>query len=111
MPVWIYTLIPVAAMVLGAGIATWRRPGVAVTSGIQHLAAGVVFAAAAGELLPDLKDAHSPGVVLIGGLAGVAVMLIVKRLGSRAKGAGGLVAVTGVDIFDCDDGRAPDYGG
>lgn len=99
MPVWLYTLIPVAAMILGAAVTIWRRPGPAMTSGVQHLAAGVVFAAAAGELLPDLKRAHSPGIVLIGGLCGVAVMLIVKQLGKRAKGQGGLVAITAVDIF------------
>ena len=99
MPVWLYTLIPVAAMISGAAFTIWRRPGPAMASGIQHLAAGVVFAAAAGGLLPDLKRAHAPGIVLIGGLCGVAVMLVVKQLGKRAEGQGGLVAVTAVDIF------------
>lgn len=32
-----------------------RRPGPKLTSGLQHLAAGAVFAAVAGEVLPDLR--------------------------------------------------------
>ena len=52
-------LFPVGAAALGAGVAAWRRPGPQLTSGIQHFAAGVVFAALAGEVLPDLRRAGS----------------------------------------------------
>lgn len=51
------TLVPAAVTVLGAAIATWRRPNALMTSALQHFAAGVVFAAAAVEILPNLKHA------------------------------------------------------
>ena len=56
---WIYTLIPVAAAIMGATVAAYRRPGPVLASAIQHFAAGVVFAAAAGETLPSLKHGTS----------------------------------------------------
>ncbi|KMO27665.1 transporter, partial [Methylobacterium variabile] len=55
MQAWIYTLIPAATAVIGAAVAVNLRPGPILVSAIQHFAAGVVFAAAAGEILPDLK--------------------------------------------------------
>lgn len=97
--VWLYTLIPAAATVFGAGIAVWRRPGPMTASAVQHLAAGVLFAAVAGEILPDLKHQQSPGAVIAGGLLGVAVMLLVKRLGERVKGPAGLIATVGIDVL------------
>ena len=51
---WLYTLVPVTAAVLGATVAAVARPRPVLVSAVQHLAAGVVFAAAAGEILPDL---------------------------------------------------------
>ena len=50
----VLVLFPIAAAGVGAGVAGWRPPGTKVTSGVQHFAAGVVFAAVAGEVLPDL---------------------------------------------------------
>lgn len=47
---------PVAASGIGAGIAVLRPPGPRVVSAIQHFAAGVVIAALAGEVLPDLRN-------------------------------------------------------
>lgn len=99
MQAWAYTLIPAVAAILGAAIATNLRPGPVLVSAIQHFAAGVVFAAAAGEILPDLKHAGSPWAMLVGGALGVAAMLLVKSLGKRASGPIGLMAVTGIDIL------------
>jgi len=48
-------LFPVGAAAAGAALAAWRAPGEKVTSGVHHFAAGVVFAAVAGEILPDLR--------------------------------------------------------
>jgi len=76
-----------------------RQPGPAVTSAVQHLAAGVLFAAVAGEILPDLKHQQSPIAVIVGGALGVALMLLVKRLGEKAKGSVGLIATVGIDIL------------
>ena len=98
MSAWAYTLIPALATVLGAAVAAVRQPGPAVTSAVQHLAAGVLFAAVAGEILPDLKHQQSPIAVIVGGALGVALMLLVKRLGEKAKGSTGLNATVGIDI-------------
>jgi zinc transporter, ZIP family len=99
MQAWSYTLIPAAAAVLGAAVAVRLRPGPVLVSAIQHFAAGVVFAAAAGEILPDLKHAGSAWSTLIGGAVGVAAMLGVRTMERRAKGPVGLMTVTGIDIL------------
>lgn len=95
-PAWIYTLIPAGAAVLGA-IAF--KPGPALVSAIQHFAAGVVFAAAASEILPDLKHAGAALPLAIGGAIGVAIMLAVKRLEEVTKGPIGLLTTIGIDIL------------
>lgn len=95
----VFTLAPVLAAVTGAGITAWRRPGPLLVSAIQHFAAGVVFAAAAGEILPDLKHAGAVWPVMIGGGAGIVVMLLVQSLEARVSGPVGLLATIGVDIF------------
>lgn len=94
----LYTLFPAAATVTGAAVALYRRPGDATMRIIHHFTAGIVFAAAATEILPDLKQ-QSPWAVLLGGAAGVLLMLLVRRLGERAQGPIGFVAAVGVDIF------------
>jgi ZIP family zinc transporter len=94
-----YTLIPVFAAVAGSLYAAIRRPGPNAISAVQHFAAGVVFAAAAGELLPGLMHRGSPVATIVGGAVGIAVMLAVKALGGRLKGPFALVTVVGVDIL------------
>ena len=47
-----YTIMPVAAVIVGAVVSLLRTPGARFISAMQHLAAGVVFAAAATEILP-----------------------------------------------------------
>ncbi len=46
----ILVAFPISAAAIGSGLAAWRRPGSTMTSAIQHFAAGVVFAAVAGEI-------------------------------------------------------------
>jgi ZIP family zinc transporter len=98
-PSWLYTLIPAAAAILGAAIAANIRLSQTVTSAIQHFAAGVVFAAAAGELLPDIMHQGSPWATVIGGGLGVIAMLLVKQLEGWVKGPLGLLVAIGVDVF------------
>lgn len=75
-----YTLIPVIATILGGVVATYRPPSPQVRSGIQHFAAGVVFAAVATELLPELHGASATIPLVIGFSLGVLLMLGIKSL-------------------------------
>ena len=94
-----YTLVPVAAVLLGSLVALLRRPGEAVVSAMQHLAAGVVFAAAATEILPQVLHQASPAATLLGGGFGVAVMLGLKQIEERFAGKLALLAAVGLDIL------------
>jgi ZIP family zinc transporter len=76
---------PIGAAVVSSTVAAVRRPGPRVTSAVQHFAAGVVFAAVAGEVLPDLRNQHSRTAMIIGFAAGVAAMLLIDRLSGRAE--------------------------
>lgn len=96
---WIYIFLPVLAAVIGGAIAALKPPGPRVTSAIQHLAAGVVFAAAAGELLPAIKADATVLPLLIGGAIGVIAMLAVRSVGDRLSGPVALVSMVGVDVF------------
>lgn len=94
-----YTIIPVLAVLIGAIFAVWRRPGPKLTSAIQHLAAGVVFAAAATEILPDVMHGRAPWATLTGGAAGVVVMLGLKSLEERVRGPLALIGAIGTDLL------------
>ena len=103
----LYTLIPVAAAALSGVVAAIRAPGEQATSTVQHLAAGVVFAAAAIELVPGvLHSAPLPAIVGFG--LGILVMFAMRHISDaterRAKRRGsplaiGLIATIGIDFF------------
>lgn len=94
-----YTLIPVVAAVIGATVAAYRRPGPVIVSAIQHFAAGVVFAAAAGEILPGIKHEGLVIPVAVGGGIGIVVMLLVRQLEERIDGPVGLLTIVGIDML------------
>ena len=95
-----YSIIPVILSGVGAVATAWRRPGDSVQSIIQHFAAGVVFAAAAGELLPDmLRNGAAVPAVVAGGLAGVALMLVIRTGAGRVPGPAAFITVTGIDVL------------
>ncbi|TSA79811.1 transporter [Deinococcus detaillensis] len=99
------TLIPVAATIFGGVVASYRVPGEKLRSFVQHFAAGVVFAAVAGELLPEITKGHQPVGVVIGFSLGVAVLLAVRQFAealerrSGEKGESSLIAAVGIDVF------------
>jgi zinc transporter, ZIP family len=95
----LYTLMPLAAVIAGAILSVVRRPSPNFVSAMQHLAAGVVFAAAATEILPQIKHDASPLATLIGGMVGVGVMLLLKELEGRAKGPVAMLSAVGIDIL------------
>lgn len=94
-----FTLIPVAAAVVGGVFAAWKTPGPKIRSFVQHFAAGVVVAAAAGELLPDVVHENSVWALVLGGGLGVVVMLVVRQLAKKAEGNLSLITAVGVDVF------------
>lgn len=94
-----YAFVPVIAVFLGALVTQWRRPGPTLESALQHLAAGVVFGAAAVEILPQVKHDASILTTGIGGALGVLTMLGVKSIEGRWHGPIALVAAIGIDVF------------
>ena len=94
-----FTLIPVAAVLLGSLFAVSRRPSEGFVSAMQHLAAGVVFAAAAAEILPEVMHEASPVATFTGGALGIIVMLSLKAVAGRAKGPVAMLGAVGVDIL------------
>ncbi len=94
-----YTLIPVLAAIVGGLFTAYRQPSPLFVGAIQHFAAGVVFAAAAAEILPNLKHADALWPVVIGGGIGIAAMMALKHLGSRAEGKRGLVTLIAADLL------------
>lgn len=100
------TLVPLAATVAGASGAALRAPGRQLTAAVQHLAAGVVIAAVALEVVPPVRD-RGTVVAVIGFSAGIVAMYALRRVTDRleADPAGGgavpkgmLVAIA-LDVF------------
>lgn len=73
-----FLTIPVGAIFLGGIIASFAAPSRQAQSLFQHFAAGVVLAAVAGEVLPEIDKLHNPGGVIIGFTAGTALLLALK---------------------------------
>lgn len=104
-----FIAFPVVAGVIGGVVAAFRPPGPKLTSTVQHFAAGVVFAAVAGEILPDMSHgAHLPAVV-VGFVAGVALMLVLGAWERRTEAAaeagpadafpGAALVAVGIDLI------------
>lgn len=105
--VLLYTLFPSLGMITGGVIAAFYQPSSRLTSATQHLAAGVVFAAVAIELLPKLETKIDPTAIIIGFSIGVISMLLLKFLTEKlasedTKNQGislGLISAIGIDLF------------
>ena len=77
---FLFMLIP-ALVALGGGIlAMFWHPDRHMRSLIQHFAAGVVLAALAVELLPEIDREHAQGIVLIGAFALGSLGMYLMRL-------------------------------
>jgi len=98
------TLPPVLAGCFGALAAAWRAPGPKTSSVIQHFTGGIVFAAAALELLPQDR-AHALFPVVVGFVLGIALMLAIRALSGaietrfeEARLPVSLIIVTAIDL-------------
>ncbi len=102
----LYALIPAATVFLGGVAAAFRAPGPKLRSSIQHFAAGIVFAAVASELLPDIMHERKPVAAVSGFALGIGLMLglkwIAQRMGqtkvSEVEQPTGLLLTLAVDI-------------
>jgi ZIP family zinc transporter len=74
----LFTLIPVVLLTTGGFIALFRPPGATLKSFVLHFAAGVVFSVVAVELLPDMIKIHDAKSIIIGFIAGITSMLLIK---------------------------------
>ncbi len=95
---------PVLAGIIGATVAVIRAPSAALVSGVQHFAAGVVMAAVAGEVLPDLRAKGPLWVIVVGFSAGVALLVLLRRFEHDEPSASaalpvGFLGAVAVDLF------------
>ena len=82
-----YILMATGAGVLGGALASFWTPGIRARSAVQHFAAGLVIAAVASELIPEVVKRGSAGSVLGGFAAGGAAMIVLKWLVLRFERA------------------------
>jgi len=103
-------VIPALVALAGGFLAAVWKPTHQARSLIQHFAAGVVLAALAVELLPEIEREHAPSLVLIGcfafgSLFMYGIKLWTKHLehvqmasGSVAASSNGLLIATFIDV-------------
>jgi len=102
-------LIPAIVASLGGLLAVFWNPSHQTRSLIQHFAAGVVLAALAVEVLPEISREHAPGWVIIGAFAFGGLMMYIMKLWSmhlESKESDsdkesfnyGLIAATFIDV-------------
>jgi len=99
--------IPAVVAVCGGALAAVWKPSHSVRSLIQHFAAGVILAALAVELLPDIGKEHATKAVVLGAFAAGSLFMYALKLwterleghGGAAQGAAvGLLVATFVDV-------------
>lgn len=94
--------VPVAATLVGAAVGLWRVPGCTSRAACQHLAAGIVLAAVATELVPPLVHAPHWLALGLGFSLGVALMLLLRRVfddGGAADASPVMLTGLGIDLF------------
>lgn len=101
-----FLALPALGVLLGGALGAWRTLPRLWQSGVQHFAAGVVFAAIAGEVVPDVLHAGSPRAAIGGFLVGVALMFSLRLLAEKLEGGEtgrayplGLLAAVGIDCI------------
>jgi len=90
-----YALIPSIGILAGSLVAVAAAPTLRMISAFQHFAAGVVFAAVAVELLPQLDSLASPVSMVIGFCLGVAAMFAAKALFANT----GIIVPVAIDLL------------
>ncbi|MCH2173203.1 hypothetical protein MK489_20685 [Myxococcota bacterium] len=105
----LWALLPVVATLCGVLIAGTREPGPKARSALQHLAAGIVFAAVATEIVPEMLEGGYKLSVVLGFSLGVVLMFGVRwatggdthgeaESGPSSVSASNMFIATGVDL-------------
>ncbi len=97
-------LFPTIAGIVGGIAAQMFAPPAALLSGVQHFAAGIVMAAVAGEVLPELRERGALWPIVVGFSAGVALLILLRHVEPRDTGTPGklptgLITVVAVDLL------------
>lgn len=105
---FLFMLIPALVALSGGVLAMYWHPSHQMRSLIQHFAAGVVLAALAVELLPEIGREHAPGPVLIAAFATGSLFMYGMKLwtmrleadhsSTKSGLAWGLLMATFIDI-------------
>ena len=93
--------IPAITLVVFAGIAGLRAPSAGMRSAMQHLAAGVICAVVAAELVPRAMATQLPIEISLGFVSGLVLMLAAKAIAERlmgGRGRVGLLLASGLDV-------------
>jgi zinc transporter, ZIP family len=85
-------LIPIVATMVGALLSSFVDLSPRARSWTLHFTAGVVFAALAGEVMPDVMERHQPAATVIGFVAGVVLMFGISRVTESLEERGEVVA-------------------
>lgn len=73
-----YILTACGAGILGGIVAWFWAPGIQARSAVQHFAAGIVIAAVASDLIPEVEKMGTPFGILCGFIAGGLTMIGMK---------------------------------
>lgn len=105
---FLFSLVPVAAMLAAGTVGVVRTPGAKLRSGVLHFAAGVVFAVVAVEFVPVIVHQRGTFATIAGFALGTGLMLalrsVTRRLETSAMRAMaalplGLLLAIGVDLL------------
>ncbi len=102
----LWLILPALALVIGSLLSVRIRIGARSRSGLQHLAAGVVTAAVAVDLVPEMLGVERIPAVLIGFTIGTALVLTLKAFSSKSSEGGdgqprritSIVGAVGLDL-------------
>ncbi|HJU19249.1 MAG TPA: transporter [Stellaceae bacterium] len=96
---WLYAFIPAAVATAGAVYTVLRPPSDKTVGAVQHFAAGVIFYAAAGELLPDATRHGLIWPIIAGGAVGILAMLLLRHGAEKVRGPAGLAGASAIDAL------------
>lgn len=100
-----YFLIPSVVLVFSSLLGQWLTPSVKTRSAMQHLAAGIIFATVATEVVPELLQDGHVATLSIGYVAGMILIFGVRFLDSsemkrsNANGWIGLAIAASIDLL------------